>query len=68
MVSLEVIQKFSQESKLPITEHPYGSGQYLIRSGSSHSSIQKKVAAFNQKYGTNITCWNDRSRDATFVG
>ena len=67
MASAAALQQFSSETRLPITEHPWGSKQYLIQSGSSYAAIKKKVDEFNRRNGTDITCWNDRSKDATFI-
>ena len=67
MASLTDLQNFAKRYRLTITNHPFGSPNYLVHSSKSFKTIKHCVDEYNMQHGTYIRCWNDRSKDATFI-
>lgn len=64
----EFIRNFEKDTGLKLREHfAYHDNEYVECSGKSYSLICKIIHDYNYVHKTHIMCYDDYSRDATFI-
>ena len=63
----DIVSLFKQETKLQLRETIPGSKEYVECSGASYKKIKKCVSEFREKHQVNISCYDDSSKDATYI-
>lgn len=60
-----VVATFIDETGLRLRK--YSENRYVEISGQSYRNIAARVRRYNKDHGTDITCYDDTTRDATFI-
>ena len=60
------VNNFEKETCLKI-RYDYNSKKYIEISGKSYKQIKNKINSYNLNHNSNITCYDDFSKDCTYI-
>ena len=61
------VHDFQNETKLVLREDYSRNNTYIEISGKRFETIRHKVKLYNENNNTNVFCYNDYSKDCTYV-